>query len=207
MNFAALSRTLKRHSLWTTLKRYIDMSDKARLSTAVAGELMGTVRPSAIPLSTKVILIGNDATYDELAEKDGQFLKLFKISPEFDYQMPASRENILATVGYLRRVAKDLLPLSDNACKELLRYSSWFAENRNSTPETYLWTGFLKAGPGHAIQLKSGDHKGRILVGCDHKYQIYDGKSIVENSEDEDYYGSREDLIERAYVPCKRCNP
>ena len=66
----------------------------------------------------------------------------------------------------------------------------WFAENRNSTPETYLWTGFLKAGPGHAIQLKSGDHKGRILVGCDHKYQIYDGKSIVENSEDEDYYGS-----------------
>lgn len=122
---------LSEKGLWTTLKRYIDMSDKARFSTAVAGELMGTVRPSAIPLSTKVILIGNDATYDELAEKDGQFLKLFKISPEFDYQMPASRENILATVGYLRRVANDLLPISDNACKELLRYSSWFAENRN----------------------------------------------------------------------------
>ena len=122
---------LSEKGLWTTLKRYIDMSDKARLSTAVAGELMGTVRPAAIPLSTKVILIGNDTTYDELAEKDGQFLKLFKISPEFDYQMPRNKENILATVGYLRRVAKELLPLSDQACKELLRYSSWFAENRN----------------------------------------------------------------------------
>ena len=122
---------LSEKGLWTTLKRYIDMSDKARFSTAVAGELMGTVRPAAIPLSTKVILIGNDATYDELAEKDGQFLKLFKISPEFDYQMPRNKENMLATVGYLRRVAKELLPLSDQACKELLRYSSWFAENRN----------------------------------------------------------------------------
>lgn len=122
---------LSEKGLWTTLKRYIDMSDKARFSTAVAGELMGTVRPAAIPLSTKVILIGNDATYDELAEKDGQFLKLFKISPEFDYQMPRNKENMLATAGYLRRVAKELLPLSDQACKELLRYSSWFAENRN----------------------------------------------------------------------------
>ena len=122
---------LSEKGLWTTLKRYMDMSDKARFSTAVAGELMGTVRPAAIPLSTKVILIGNDATYDELAEKDGQFLKLFKISPEFDYQMPRNKENMLATVGYLRRVAKELLPLSDQACKELLRYSSWFAENRN----------------------------------------------------------------------------
>lgn len=66
----------------------------------------------------------------------------------------------------------------------------WFTENRNSTPETYLWTGFLKTGPGHAIQLKNGEHKGRIIVGCDHKYQIYNGETIVENSENENYFGS-----------------
>ena len=29
----------------------------------------------------------------------------------------------------------------------------------------------------------------------------------IKDSNREDYYGSREDLIERAYVPCKRCNP
>ena len=51
----------------------------------------------------------------------------------------------------------------------------WFTENRNSDPDRYLWTGFFKAGPGHAIQLKTGEHKGRILVGCDHKYQVFGG--------------------------------
>ena len=29
----------------------------------------------------------------------------------------------------------------------------------------------------------------------------------IKDSNREDYYGSREDLIERVYVPCKRCNP
>ena len=29
----------------------------------------------------------------------------------------------------------------------------------------------------------------------------------IKDSNRDDYYGSREDLIERAYVPCKRCNP
>ena len=63
-----------------------------------------------------------------------------------------------------------------------------FTEGRNSNPDRYLWTGFFKAGPGHAIQLKTGEHKGRILVGCDHKYQIYNGVPIT--SDDENYYGS-----------------
>ncbi len=66
----------------------------------------------------------------------------------------------------------------------------WFTENRNSDPGRYLWTGFFKAGPGHAIQLKTGEHKGRILVGCDHKYQVFGGTAVPADSEDENYYGS-----------------
>lgn len=66
----------------------------------------------------------------------------------------------------------------------------WFTEDRNSNPDRYLWTGFFKAGPGHAIQLKTGEHKGRILVGCDHKYQIFGGTAVPADSEDENYYGS-----------------
>ena len=66
----------------------------------------------------------------------------------------------------------------------------WFTENRNSDPGRYLWTGFFKAGPGHAIQLKTGEHKGRILVGCDLKYQVFGGTAVPADSEDENYYGS-----------------
>lgn len=64
-----------------------------------------------------------------------------------------------------------------------------FTEGRNSDPDTYLWTGFFKAGPGHAIQLRNGEHKGRILVGCDHKYQLFAGQPTTD-SESADFYGS-----------------
>ncbi len=117
--------------LWTTLKRYIDMTDGAISSTAVAGELIGEVRPSPIPLPVKVILIGNDETYDNLAEKDEEFLKLFKIAPEFDYRMDRNKENSEGTIAYIKSISDNLLPMEDTAYMELLRYSSWFAENRN----------------------------------------------------------------------------
>ena len=65
----------------------------------------------------------------------------------------------------------------------------WFSEDRNSNPERYEWTSFLKVGPSHAIQLRTGEHKGRILVGCDHKYKTFAGQAITD-TESEDYYGS-----------------
>lgn len=65
----------------------------------------------------------------------------------------------------------------------------WFGEGRNSDESRYKWTSFMKVGPGHAIQLRSGEHRGRILVGCDHKYELFDGRAITD-TESEDYYGS-----------------
>ncbi len=116
--------------LWTTLKRYMNMSEEAMSSSAVQGELIGSIRPYPIPKRTKVILIGSDDTYDELAEKDEQFLRLFKISPEFDYQMERNEKNIAGTVGYLKRNGRNLLKLRNSAYQEILRYSSWFSENK-----------------------------------------------------------------------------
>lgn len=65
-----------------------------------------------------------------------------------------------------------------------------FTEGRNSDETQYKWTGFFKAGPGHAIQLKTGEHKGRLIVGCDHKYERFGGVPVAADSEDENYYGS-----------------
>lgn len=121
---------LAEKGLWTTLKRYMNMSEDAMTSSAVQGELIGSIRPYPIARRTKVILIGSDETYDMLAEKDEQFLRLFKICPEFDYQMERNEKNIKGTVAYLKRNGKDLLPLTNSAYQEILRYSSWYSENR-----------------------------------------------------------------------------
>lgn len=113
--------------LWTTLKRYIEMTDRAMSSTAVQGEMQGSIRPKPIPLQTKVILLGSENTYSELSEKDSEFLRLFKVSPEFDYSMPATKENIEGTVSYL----KSVIDADDSAYSEILRFSSWVAEDRS----------------------------------------------------------------------------
>ena len=117
--------------LWKTLKRYIEMTHRALTSSDVQGEMIGSIRPQPIPLMTKIILIGNENTYDKLMEKDGKFIRYFRIAPEFDSTMDADRRNIEGTVGYLKAVGRGFLPIEDSAFSEILRHSSWIAEDRS----------------------------------------------------------------------------
>ncbi len=116
--------------LWKTLRRYIEMTHRAMTAEGVIGEMMGSVRPRPIPINTKVILIGNESTYDKLMENDGKFIRYFRIAPEFDSTMNATKENIEGTVSYLKAVAEPFLPVKDSAFAEILRHSSWIAEDR-----------------------------------------------------------------------------
>ena len=117
--------------LWSKLKRYLEMTHRALTSTAVKGEMLSSLRPSPIPMLTKVILIGNENLYDKLSDEDEQFLRFFKISPEFDYSMDATEDNLKGTVSYLMDSENDLLPVEDSAYKEILRFSTFVAEDRS----------------------------------------------------------------------------
>ena len=117
-------------ALWKTLKRYLEMTQRALSSDAVPGEMIGHVRPDPIPLLTKIILIGTEDTYNHLIEKDDKFTRYFRIAPEFDYTMPRNETNMAGTVRYLKAAGKDFLPADDSAFIEMLRYSSWIAEDR-----------------------------------------------------------------------------
>lgn len=119
--------------LWDELKRHLDSTAMALTGRDVQGSIgkREHVRPQPVPLQTKVILLGSDDIYDELCEKDGQFLRLFKSAPQFDYQMVADGRNISGTAAYLRGIAKRHgKRMSDTAIEEILRYSSWFCESR-----------------------------------------------------------------------------
>ncbi len=116
--------------LWSKLKRYLEMTHRALTSTAVKGEMLSSLRPSPIPMLTKVILIGNENLYDKLSDEDEQFLRFFKISPEFDYSMDATEDNLKGTISYLMDSENDLLPVEGSAYKEILRFSTLVAEDR-----------------------------------------------------------------------------
>lgn len=117
--------------LWSKLKRYLEMTHRALTSTAVKGEMLSSIRPAPIPMLTKVILIGNEDLYDKLSDEDEQFLRFFKISPEFDYSMPATRDNLRGTIAYLKEACNNLLPVEDSGYKEVLRFSTWVSEDRS----------------------------------------------------------------------------
>ena len=162
--------------LWKTLRRYIEMTHRALTSRSVKGEMMEEIRPLPIPMLTKVILIGNESTYDKLMEKDGKFIRYFRIAPEFDTTMDATKENIEGTVSYLKSVGQHLLPASDSAYAEILRHSSWIAEDRTKlSTELSLLGDILEEA--NDVSVLSG------------KSEI-DGSSVREALDRRDFYAS-----------------
>ena len=139
-------------ALWKTLKRYLEMTQRALSSDAVPGEMIGSIRPAPIPLITKIILIGTEDTYNRLIEKDEKFTRYFRIAPEFDYTMPRNEANMNGTVRYLKAAGKEMLPADDSAYAELLRYSSWLAEDREKlSTELSLLGDLLDEANLHAL--------------------------------------------------------
>lgn len=124
------SEIIDNEELWLTLKRYLDMTTRALSSTAVQGEMMGSIRPSPIAMLTKVILTGPEEIYEKLVDSDETFFRYFKISPQFDYSMPGNEKNIYGTVSYLKKEGRRMLEQDDSAYREILRYSSYIAEDR-----------------------------------------------------------------------------
>ena len=89
--------------------------------------------------------MGSDALYDKLCETDNEFLRLFKVSAEFDFSMPANKDNIKGTIAYILDVIEknNLRPINEDAICELLRYSSWYAEMRGELTTKLSFIGDL----------------------------------------------------------------
>ena len=63
-------------------------------------------KPVAIPANFKVILIGDEDTYDVIYQSDADFSKLFKICAEFSPVMVRSEKNEAAFISLVERMVK-----------------------------------------------------------------------------------------------------
>ena len=90
-------KILSQEGLWESLKLYAESS-----SFIVRGRNdkdSSFIRPVTSSVPTTLILIGSDELYDKLCDSDDEFLRLFKVSAEFDFAMPATDENIAGTIA------------------------------------------------------------------------------------------------------------
>ena len=136
-------KVLSQEGLWESLKLYAEGSSFTVFGSG--GKDTSFMRPVTSPLSTKIILVGSDELYDKLCDSDDEFLRLFKVSAEFDFSMPSTDENISGTIAYLQDITEKnkLKELTNSAICELLVYSSWYAEMRDELTTKLSFLGDL----------------------------------------------------------------
>ena len=91
-----------------------------------------TLKPQPIPLSAKVILIGNPYLYQLLFGLDPDFKELFKVKAEFDVVMDRTDEKVRQYAAFVCMLCEKehLKHLDGSALAKLVEYSSRVAEDQ-----------------------------------------------------------------------------
>ena len=126
-------RVLTEPFVWDALKRCLR---KKKVETTSAAEEMGistveTLVPDAIPLSVKVVLVGDRKLYYLLSSLDPEFEDLFKVQADFEDVMERSTDAVQLFARLLGSMARQekLLHLRPDAVARLVEEASRDAED------------------------------------------------------------------------------
>ncbi|HTY74947.1 MAG TPA: Lon-insertion domain-containing protein, partial [Candidatus Nanoarchaeia archaeon] len=91
-----------------------------------------TIKPHPIPLTAKVILIGDPDVYQMMFGLDPDFHELFKIKAEFDTTMPRTEEKIREYASFVCMLCEKeaLKPLDGSGLAKVVEYSSRLVEDQ-----------------------------------------------------------------------------
>jgi lon-related putative ATP-dependent protease len=121
--------------VWETLKRVLK-NHRAYIETPeehLAAMPATALRPQPIELDTKVILIGDEETYQYLLHLDDEFTKVFKIKADFDHKMERSAKTISAYSHFVaaRCEKEGLMPFDNTALCAIVEQGSRLVEDQD----------------------------------------------------------------------------
>jgi len=92
-----------------------------------------TLKPEAIPLDVKVILVGDPYLYYLLYNLDEDYRELFKVKADFDSRMDRTDENIHKYSSFVANMCREekLLPFDRSGVAKVVEFSSRLAEHQN----------------------------------------------------------------------------
>jgi ATP-dependent Lon protease len=99
--------------VWSTLKRTLKtQSQLIRGFDSMFMMPVTSLKPEAIDIDVKVVLIGDDESYHILYEYDEDFAKIFKVKAEFDTVMPKLKKNVRQYCDFIKNMCEGekLLP-------------------------------------------------------------------------------------------------
>ncbi len=87
---------------------------------------MGGLRPEPIPITTKVVVVGNPLLYYMLQFYDEEFASVFKIKADFGTEMPRGDREEMQYAQFVAAVTKkeNLRPFTREAVAEVIRFGS-----------------------------------------------------------------------------------
>jgi len=119
---------------WDGLKRALKSEC---VTIEEAGERLGFIttkglRPTPIPLNTKVVLIGNPSLYQMLYLMDIDFKELFKVKADFDNTMDRKEENMRKYAAFICTFCRKekLRHLNASAVAKVIEYGSRLSGDR-----------------------------------------------------------------------------
>ncbi len=91
-----------------------------------------TLKPEAIPLNVKVILIGNPYLYYLLYSLDEEYRELFKVKADFDSRMDKTAETVGKYASFVASTCKEgkYLPFDRSGVSKIVEYGSRLAEHQ-----------------------------------------------------------------------------
>lgn len=135
--------TLIEPGVWTNLKRVLRNGklDVQNYNQYYLFSVSG-LKPEAIDIDVKVIMIGPFHLYNLLYEYDEDFKKIFKIRADFDSTMDAKKEAIKEYANFIKKIVEqeELTHCDRGACMEVIKYGMRIAgkQNRLSTEFNHI---------------------------------------------------------------------
>ena len=118
--------------VWPTLKRTL-RTGRLTITNIDALNLSGSgLKPEAIDIDVKVILIGHSRVYDALYKADEDFKKVFKVKAEFDNTMKNDPDGIGRYTQFVKKITDedDLLPFGSTGLAAIAEYGVMLSGRR-----------------------------------------------------------------------------
>ncbi len=128
-------KVLEQPFVWDGLKRALRSRTMQINSLERELTLSGTIslEPQPIPLTVKIVLFGDRETWLLLQHYDPEFNELFRVTADFENEMPRTPENQEQYVKFIASlvVEKKLLHCDKRAVARIIEYSSRLAEHQD----------------------------------------------------------------------------
>lgn len=127
---------LAQENAWQSLKRALRHKEirieEGMGPSEMRPRLAGALKPGAVPLNVKVILVGGYDIYFALKTEDEEFQRLFKILADFEPSMPRTRENVVKLAKFCGQVCREegYLPLHRGGMERIVEFASRRAESK-----------------------------------------------------------------------------